>query len=219
MSDQRDRVKSAPIVAELGRPETPEETATRKADNSRAHRANQTTRNLILALIASLAVVLCTVLLVVRPDHTPATNINYRAIAAQAQPDITTSLAAPTLPAGWRSNDAELKEDADNAQTWYIGLLTPKQQFIALEEGIDTTDAWFGSLLGQIQATGSFDIDGVHWTSYNQRTAANPGNFAYSLSATIGSARLVLHGSADDAEFHALATAVSAELARDRAKG
>ena len=37
------------IVAELGRPETPDETASRKAESSRVYRASQNTRNLIVA--------------------------------------------------------------------------------------------------------------------------------------------------------------------------
>ena len=43
--------KEPAIVAELGRPETPDETAERKAETSRKHRAGQTTFNLVVALI------------------------------------------------------------------------------------------------------------------------------------------------------------------------
>jgi hypothetical protein len=201
------RVVAGRVVAELGRPETPEETAQRKAENSRAHRANQTTRNLILALLASLAIVLFTVLIVVRPTNNLVKPVNYRTVAAQAQPGVSERLAAPPLPKGWSSNDAELKSDSGKTVTWYVGLITPGQQFIAIEQGIATTDTWFGSLLGNAQATGHVTIDGVRWTVYNQRTDSNAGNFAYSLAATVGASHLVLHGSADDAEFRELAGA------------
>ncbi|HEY5319476.1 MAG TPA: DUF4245 domain-containing protein [Galbitalea sp.] len=212
MSLQNDRSKPARIVAELGRPETPDETAARKAENSRAHRANQTTRNLILALLASLAIVLCTVLVVIRPNNTAPTTVDYKTVAAQAQSGIKPTLVAPELPKGWRANDAQLKQEDENAQTWYIGLLTPKQQFVAVEEGVGTTDAFFGSLLGKAQPTGAATIDGIRWTVYNQRGAANPGNFGYSLTATVDGARYVLHGSADNAEFRELAGSIAADL-------
>ncbi|HEY1529762.1 MAG TPA: DUF4245 domain-containing protein [Galbitalea sp.] len=204
------------IVAELGRPETPEETAARKAENSRAHRANQTTRNLILALLASLVLVLFVVLVVVRPSTNLVTPVNYRTVATQAQKDVTETLAAPPLPNGWKSNDAELKSDSGTTVTWYVGLITPKQQFIAIEQGIATSDTWFGSLLGKAQPTGHVTIDGVDWTVYNQRTASGVGNFPYSLAGTIGKSHLVLHGSASDAEFHTLATAVADQLKSTR---
>jgi hypothetical protein len=200
------------VVAELGRPETPEETARRKAENSRAHRANQTTRNLILALLASLAIVLFIVLVVVRPSTNLVSPVNYRSVAAQAQPTVSETLAAPPLPHGWQSNDAELKSDSGKTVTWYVGLITPKQQFIAIEQGIDTSDTWFGSLLGKAQSTGHVTIAGIHWTVYNQRSASGVGNFSYSLAGSVGSSHLVLHGSASDAEFRVLATAIGAQL-------
>ena len=67
--------KQPAIVAELGRPETPEETAARKAENSRKRRANQTAFNLIVATIASLGIVLFLVVVVVRPNPEPAPGI------------------------------------------------------------------------------------------------------------------------------------------------
>jgi hypothetical protein len=204
---------SGRIVAELGRPETPEETAARKAENSRAHRANQTTRNLILALLASLAIVLFTVLVVVRPSTDLVAPVSYKTVAEQAQKNVTETLASPKLPTGWRSNDAELKSDSGKTVTWYIGLITPKQQFIALEQGIHTSNTWFGSLLGKAQSTGHVTIDGVRWTVYDQRDASGVGNFPYSLAATISGSHLVLHGSASNAEFRVLATAVASSLA------
>jgi hypothetical protein len=212
MTNQTNRAKPPRIVAELGRPETPAETAARKAATSRAHRENQTTRNLILALLASLVIVLFTVLVVVRQAPTVPSSVDYRSIAAQAQQDITQPIAAPSLPKGWRANDAELKDAGGKSQTWYVGFLTPKQQFIALEEGIDPNSGWLTSILGTIQSTGSKTINGVRWTVYDQRTASDPGNFGYSIAATIKGVPVVLHGSADDAEFEKLATAVSTEI-------
>lgn len=207
------RIVAGRVVAELGRPETPEETVARKAENSRAHRANQTTRNLILALIASLGLVLFLVLVVVRPSTNLVAPVNYRAVAAQAQHAIPVLLAAPPLPKGWSSNDAELKSGSGGAQTWYIGFITPKKQFIALEQGIDRSSSWSGSMIGNVQPTGHVTIYGVRWTEYDQRTNADAGNFGYSMAATIGATRFVLHGNAGNAEFRVLANSVTAPLA------
>ncbi|HEX4444721.1 MAG TPA: DUF4245 family protein [Galbitalea sp.] len=203
---------SGRIIAELGRPETPDETAARKAENSRAHRANQTTRNLLLATFASLAIVLFVVLVVVRPAGDLVKAVNYHSVARQAQQTVSETLADPSLPKTWTSNDAELKSDTGKTVTWYIGLLTARHQFIAIEQGIDTSDTWFGSLLGKAPVTGHVTIDGVRWTVYNQRQAANPGNFQYSIAATVHGSHFVLHGSADNAEFAQLAAAVTRDV-------
>jgi Protein of unknown function (DUF4245) len=203
---------SSRVVAELGRPETPEETAARKAENSRAHRANQTTRNLILALLASLAIVLFTVLVVVRPETNLVKPVNYRTVATQAQKTVTETLAAPNLSADWQSNDAELKTGSGKTVTWYVGLITPSGQFVAVEQGIHTSDTWFGSLIGTTPATGHITIAGIRWTIYDQRTASGTGNFPYSLTGTVGASHFVLHGSATDSEFQVLARAIAAQL-------
>jgi hypothetical protein len=213
MSTSNGGNKPPRIVAELGRPETPEETAARKAENSRAHRANQTTRNLILALLASLVVVLFTVLVVVRPDNTLTHYVDYRAIAKQAQPGISATLAAPAMPSGWKSNDAELKSDTANDIVWYVGLITPKQQFIAIEEGVNTSSAWFGEVLGTQQPTGHTTINGIRWSVYDRTESVTTGNFQYSLAATVGTMRFVLHGSAQHEEAHELAAAIARQIA------
>ena len=56
------------VVAELGRPETAEETAARKAENSRNHRSRQTVNNLVYSLLATLGIV---VVIVAANDHGP----------------------------------------------------------------------------------------------------------------------------------------------------
>lgn len=199
---------SGRIVAELGRPETPEETAARRAETSRAHRANQTTRNLILALLASLVVVLFIVLVVVRPSDNLVKPVDYRSVAAQAQQGVSQRLVDPRLSKAWSANDAEFKSGSGKTVTWYLGFITPGQQFIAVEQGIHVNDNWVTSLLGKARVTGHTRIDGITWAVYDQRHAANPGNFGYSLAGTVDGSDIVLHGSADDAEFSQLATAV-----------
>jgi hypothetical protein len=212
MSTPGNTTKPPRIVAELGRPETPEETAARKAENSRAHRANQTTRNLILALLACLVVVLFIILVVVRPQNALTHYVDYRAVAKSAQSGVTAPLAAPDLPKSWLSNDAELKSDDPHNTTWYVGLITPKQQFIAIEEGVKTDDTWFGSLLGKEQPTGHTTISGVRWTVYDRHETVQTGNYVYALSSTIEGVKFVLHGSAGAGEFTELATALDKQI-------
>ena len=199
-----------PVVAELGRPETPEETAARKAATSRRHRANQTLLNLVVALIGSLALVLLIVTVVVRPAPAPAESVDYPAIAAQAQVETDEPLLSPVLPPGWSANDARF-QTTQQVPTWYIGFLTPGEQYIGLDQGIGANPTWQAALLDDARETGSVSFEGVEWTVFDQRDASDPGNFAYSLATVHGDSTVLLHGTASDEEFALLATAIAAQ--------
>ena len=209
------RPKQPRVVAELGRPETPEETARRKAENTRKHYANQTAINLSLSIVASLGIVLFLVLVVVRPNGTVnRQDIAYTAVARQAQASVDVPLAAPTLPDTWTSNRADIDTSTpDGVDVWYVGLITPDEQFIALEQGIDANDTWLAAAVDNRAATTARQIAGLDWTVYDRRDDDSAGNYAYSLTTTVDRSSYVLHGTADDTDFDALATALAADVA------
>jgi hypothetical protein len=214
MATEQKRVAPAaePIRADLGRPETPEETAARKAQNSRNYRAAKTPNNLVIALVASLAIVLFLVIVVVRPTPAPADAVDYVAVAAEAQPGVTSTLATPVLPPGWNANAASLKASRGDSFLWYIGFVTPETQFLALEQGIYPESDWREDFLGEVMPAGETTIDGVTWEIYDQRDSDDPGNFAYSLATTVADSEYLIHGTASDAEFALFAAALAAEI-------
>lgn len=203
--------KQPAIVAELGRPETPDETAARRAENSRKHRANQSLVNLIAALVATLGIVLVIVLVVVRPSQPLPAPVDYATIAADAQGGADAALIVPRLPDGWAANDARL-DTVSGVDTWYIGFVTPAQQFIAIDQGIDANPSWQAALLQNGPKTGETTIDGVTWQVYDNRSADKPGNLAYALATTVGTSTVLLYGTADDTEFETIATSISADV-------
>ncbi|MHA6693089.1 DUF4245 domain-containing protein [Homoserinimonas sp. A520] len=212
MSRGNDRAPERPIVAELGRPETPQETADRKAERSRLHRSNQTALNLVAALIVCLVVVLLIVLVVVRPDPEPREPIDYAAAAEQAQPTVSAPLLRPELPDAWAANSAELKTSS-GVTSWYIGLITPSTQFIGIRQGIDANETWLAAQLEFARVTGEATIDGITWLLYDNRDARDdPGNLAYVMTTEHGESTVVLFGTAPTGEFETLAASVSAEL-------
>lgn len=207
---QQPVAQERPVVAELGRPETAEETAARKAETSRKHRANQTLLNLVVALIVSLALVLLIVVVVVRPAPAPKEGIDYATVATQAQAKTAEPLLSPVLPPGWSANDARFQTNRQ-VPTWYIGFLTPGEQYIGLDQGIAANATWQAALLDSAKQTGTVTLEGIEWAVYDQRRASDPGNFAYSLATTHGESTVLLHGTASDDEFALLATAIAAQ--------
>jgi hypothetical protein len=209
--------KPAPVVAELGRPETPQETADRKAAAAQRRRSQQTATNLVLAVVACLAVVLVLVLVVVRPSSPDFPEVDYRHVAEQAQQGIAQKLAAPDLPDGWSANAARLSTgSSDGVDSWYIGFLTPDHQFIGLRQAMDGNDTWVAAQVKGARATGSIGIAGIDWKVYDQRAERDTGNLAYALSATRESSSYVLYGTAKTSEFEVLAKALAQELDETR---
>ena len=198
------------VVAELGRPETPEETAKRKAEDSVKHRQRQTVRNLVGSLVASLAVVAVIVLIVPRSDTPIERDVDVASIAAQAQVGLEQELAVPELPEGWRSNDASLRQsEADGVTAWYAGYLTPSDEYAGMYQGLGANPTWTADLLANTVASGVVTIDGVEWTVYDNRESdADVGNARYGLVTEAGESTFVLLGTADPEEFETLARAI-----------
>lgn len=202
-----------PIVAELGRPETPDEIADRRAASSRAHRANQTLINLLLAIGASLVIVIVIVLVVVRPAPEGAVHrVDYRQTAQQAQPTAPGPLAAPALPSGWYANRAQLTQPGGGQiTTWGVGLISPASHYIGLTQGFQTDPTWVADQVSNLQPTGTASHGGLRWTVYDHRDMQ--GDVEYALVAAEGGSTIVLTGSvATDAEFAAVATAIGTQL-------
>ncbi|MCW4386451.1 DUF4245 domain-containing protein [Salinibacterium sp. SYSU T00001] len=212
MSRSEGSNRQAPIVAELGRPETPEETAARKAASSQRYRDSKTPINLVVALVASLAIVLVTVMIVVRPDAPAVEPTDYQAVAAQVQPDFEETLAAPVLPEGWWANAARISRGGDGVSEWYIGFVTPTQNFAAVTQGIDANPTWLQATLEGALATGTTSLAGHTWDIYDHRNDEDAGNFAFAMTTVVGASTVVIHGTATEDEFETLARATIAAV-------
>jgi hypothetical protein len=206
------RQRPPAVVAELGRPETPEEYAARRAEASRLRRSRQTTKNLWLSILASLAVVLGLVLIVPRGDATYAPHVDYPAVAKEAQGAVDVPLAVPALPDGWRSNSAELREGADDVKSWYVGLLTPEDDYLGFSQGIHANESWLSALLGGSRADSTKRIGGLEWTVYDNRKSGAKGNVEYALTTTTEDSIYAVYGTADPAEAATLAAAVATSI-------
>jgi hypothetical protein len=202
-----------PVVAELGRPETADETADRLAQNSRNHRARSTINNLALSLIATLGAVIAIVLLVPRAEAPVVKTVDFASVAAHAQSGFADALAVPALPDGWHSNAATTHGESGGIRSWYIGFITPKKQFIGLTQGFGADQRWLATQLANSSPTATVMVDGVAWTAYDNRAVERDvGNVKYALVTEEGDSTYVLFGTADTGEFHALASALTEYL-------
>lgn len=206
-------MSSGRIVAELGRPETPEETAERKARDSRLYRERKTLSNLIYALIATLAAVVVIVLAVPRPDQPIERTVDAVSIAEKVAVSLGTVALVPDVAGTVTA--AELRGGTDGITAWYVGWHTAGNEYLGFLQAVDANASWVSNELGDIAPTGTLTLDGLNWTLFNNRDSSSTvGNVDFGMStqftAADGTAQtIVLFGTAGEPEFMAAATAVA----------
>lgn len=209
------REKQRPIVAELGRPETAEEEAARRAENSRLYRQRKTVNNLVLSLLVSVGVVILIYVAVPRAETTSNWQVDYVAISKNAEASFGKKLLVPAMPPSWKANAAERRGSATEGITsWYIGFITPTNEYIGYQEAFGANPSWVANTLKKLPSTGTITIAGQSWTEYNNRSTEGAGNAAYALVTTSRDRTIVLYGTGSNSEFQALATSITADLAR-----
>lgn len=201
------------VVAELGRAETPDETAARKAESSRVYRASQNTRNLVAALIVTIAVVVVIILAVPRgtppePEPIDVAAVAQRVAAAEDRPVI-----APDAPESWRVNVASVEGDGPRA--WTI-VYADETWFLRVAQGFDADPAWPTRMLSGASIDGTVTIDGIVWDRYDIADPSKAGNISVALATAAGADTILLYGNADPETLEEAAAAAAPEVERLR---
>lgn len=200
----------ARIVAELGRPETPEETAARKAESSRVYRASQTFRNLIAALLVTVAVVAVVIFAVPRGTPAPAPRIDVVAEAAATGDALGRPVLAASVPDDWYINAATI--EGGTVQAWTVVYAPDDDRgFLRVAQGFDAGETWPAEVLSGASASGTVTIDGVQWSEYRIASPERAENISYALGTVAGTDRFLIYGSA--------APELAATVARSLAPG
>jgi len=191
------------IVAELGRPETPDETAARKAESSRVYRSSQTFRNLIAALIATVAVVAVVYFGVPRGTPPETEPVDVAAAAAQVSDERGRTAIVPEVPGSWRANAARVEDGA-----WTV-VYAPKTGFVRIAQGFDAPSTWVSGLVNGFAPTGETTIGGVEWDVYDL-----PGDdgIRYALATAAGADTVVVYGSMTAETAETAAAGIAAQI-------
>lgn len=202
------------VVAELGRPETPQETAERKARDRALRRSRQNWRNLVASLAACLGVVVLIVLLVPRGGPIAQPDVDVRAAASQFGDTAGQPLLAPEVPGSWKSNAAELRGSGDEA-SWYVGYIIDGSGYAGITEGLPGDTGLLETTLDSAQPTGTTTIGGLPWRVYDRRSlgADATGNVAYGLATKIGRVVVAVYGTVSPTQVRGLAAEVATDAA------
>lgn len=208
------------IVAELGRPETPAETAARKAETSRLYRERKTVNNLVFSLLVSLGLVLVIVLIVPRGTNTfEQRSVDVASLAQEASPSAGQTLVAPVVPEGWKAKQAELRHSKTNGVTsWYVGYTTADEAYAAVvqaftADGSPVNETWIAEQLEKQTATGTEQLGGLQWTVYDhQDRNADSTNVRFGLVHESADTTLLVYGTDSAEALRALAEGAAKQL-------
>ncbi|PRI12557.1 DUF4245 family protein [Leucobacter massiliensis] len=211
------------VVAELGRPETPAETAARKAHDSRMYRQRKTVNNLVFSLLVSLAVVLIMVLVVPRGTDTFSEHsVDVQQLAAEAAPSAGRKLAAPEVPAEWKAKSAGLRQ-GDGVTWWQINYTTVDpatgaQAYAAVAQaftadGSPVPEAWVSQQLEKQAPTGTERLGGLDWVVYDHPDR-NPdeSNMLFGMQSEWEGDTILVYGTDSPATLRVLATHLAGSL-------
>ncbi|AOX46961.1 DUF4245 family protein [Microbacterium sp. BH-3-3-3] len=202
----------ARVVAHLGRPETPQEAADRKAESSRRYRSSKTFRNLIAALLVTVAVVLVVVAAVPRGEPAPRPEPDVVALTADLESDRGRPVLTPSLGEGWRVNQATI-EGSGGTQAWtMVYVRSGESGFLRIAQGFDADEAWAGQLLDGTRATDTTTIDGIEWNVYRPANPAGTGNIEYALATAAGPDYVLVYGDAAPETAALAAASVTSQI-------
>lgn len=205
--------QSPRIVAEIGRAETPDETAARKAESSRVYRASQNTRNLIAALVVTIAVVVVIIFAVPRGTPPAAEPIDVAAVAERIGAAEGRTAIAPEMSEGWLVNRAAIESEG-SVRAWTI-VYAPADEnergFLRIAQGFDADEAWTARVLSGAAPESTLTVDGIRWDRY-ALDPSRTGNVSVALATTAGPDTVLIYGAADDQKLEEAAAAVSADV-------
>ena len=199
------------VVAELGRPETPDETAARKAESSRVYRSSQTFRNLIAAIIVTVVVVFIVIFGVPRGELPERESIDPAPIAEQASESLGRSVIVPAVPSDWRVNIAEVSSDGGSS-SWSIAYVPDDEGFIRFAQAFDTDELWARSALAGTAPTETLQIEGVEWDVFEPADPSRAANISYALGTQAGADYVLLYGAVSPEQAAELATIVASDV-------
>lgn len=175
-------------------------------------RAKQTVRNLIYSMLVTLSLTVVIVLLVPRDDTNRIQPVDYVGITQTVQASVDQTLIAPKLETDWWVNAARVEKDL-GVETWYVGFITPDDQYIGLTQAFESNPSWLANKLQGNWLDVTVEIEGRTWEIWPTLLPSVPkGTKEYAMVHSFGEQAVVIYGTASEADFLKLATQISLDL-------
>jgi len=186
------------------------------SDSAARHRARQTIINLVLALSASVGLVVVLVLIVPRDDSNRIKPIDYVGISQSAQSDTKLGIFTITPPNKWWSNNAVFNENpADTVKNFTAGFVGSDTKYIQYIQAFDTNPTWVALKLNGMTPTGEFTSEHFTWQIYKsieQHDPARTNDYLMVLNYS-DQDYVLLSGVAETSEYEFFAKAIDKKIA------
>jgi hypothetical protein len=98
-------------------------------------RKNSNWVNMVIAILACLAVAVGILFLAPQPEVDSDRVVDYQGIAEQSEGNADFDLIVPQIPRGWSSNEATLDRLNDSEYlSWYMSFIGPDDQWVSIEQ-------------------------------------------------------------------------------------
>lgn len=185
-------------------------------DPAAVRRARQTVTNLLLALSATVGLMIVMVLIVPRDDSNLIQPTDYKQISADAQAATNLPIITPDVEADWWSNSARLSSKPKDGTTasWYVGFVGPSNKYIGLTQTFTTNATWDALQLSGLSPTGKVVGEGL-WQEWKSDEAHDPPKTRdYLLIRNIGTDTILIYGTASEADIAKFAVEVNRQILR-----
>lgn len=134
-------------------------------------RKNSNWVNMIIAILACLAVVVVILLIAPQPNVDSERVVDYQAVAEQSQDSADFDLIVPQIPTGWTSNEASLDRIGDSDTTsWYMSFIGTQQQWVSVEQA-KASERWAKKKVGDAVAAETVKAGGSEFQIYRTEDA------------------------------------------------
>ena len=185
------------------------------SDSAARHRARQTVINLILALGASIGLVVTLVLIVPRDDSSRIREIDYTAISQKAKADSGFNVITITPPENWWSNNAMLTtNNIDTVPVFKAGFVGSDIKYVGYTQAFNANPTWLALSLNGKVLTKQYSSKHYTWDVYESIVKNEPKktmDYIMVLNYKDQDYMLV-YGVAEDSEFKTFIDSIDEEL-------